>query len=402
MRTTHLRVFALSASLLAFGGLLLLAGCRQTVTPDNSVPVKRGAAVSTDEYVIGAVFDVNGNGAPLGKPEQQTVQMLEKQINAKGGINGKKVRVVYKDNNSDEKQSLTMMTQLIEEEGVLAIIGPSQTGTTLSGGDAVTAAKVPMVSCAAGVKIVDPVKPYIFKTAQSDVHAVAKVLGYLNSQKITKIGLISVSNAFGDSGKAQLEKQAAAKGITIVAKESFAATDTDMSGQLVKIRTANPQAVVCWGTNPGPAIVAKNMKTLGMKVPLVNSHGIANKKFIELAGPAANGVIFPAGKLIVCDAIPDSDPQKQALLTYTADFKKEYKADPDTFGGHAYDAFMMVVEALKKTGPDREKLRAELESTKGFNGISGVFNFTATDHNGLAEDAFVMVTITDGKWVLVK
>ena len=358
-------------------------------------------AHAAEPYVIGAVFDVTGTGSPLGAPEEATVRMLEQQINQKGGINGHPLKVIYCDNSSDESKSLTAMKKLIENDKVLAIIGPSQTGTTLSGEATVEAAGVPMVSCAAGVKIVQPVKPWIFKTAQSDVHAVAKVIDYLTLKTLKKIAVISVSNAYGDSGKQQLELQAPKAGITIVAKESFGATDADMTAQIMKIRSSGAQAVVCWGTNPGPALVAKNMRALGVKMPLIMSHGIANRKFIELAGPAADGIIFPAGKLIVRDAIAASDKQKSVLLAYAGAYEKAYGKEPDTFGGHAYDAFMLVCQALKSAGPDRAKLRAALEKAH-YVGISGVFQFTKADHNGLAKNAFAMVKIVNGKWTLEK
>jgi len=359
------------------------------------------AQAAKEPYVIGAVFDVTGMGSPLGTPERDTVLMLTKQINAKGGINGHPLKVVMLDNASDEAKSVSAMKKLIEEEKVLAIIGPSQTGTTLAAAETIQSAKVPMISCAAGVGIVDPVKPYIFKTAQSDVHAVAKVLDYCKAKKLTNIAVISVSNAFGESGKKQLEKQAPGLKIKIVAEESFGPNDTDMTAQILRLRGKKPQAVVCWGTNPGPAVVAKNMKTLGFKVPLIMSHGIANKQFIDLAGAGAEGVVFPAGKLLVANTLPNSDPQKLVLLKYAADFKKTYKRDADTFGGHAYDAFMVVYKALGQAGNDRAKLRDAIEKLQ-MTGISGVFKFSKTDHNGLQKNAFEMVKIQGGKWVLAK
>lgn len=384
--------------------LIVVALVVVAVTMNNKKKQQQQPPVTAEKtpYVIGAVFDVTGPASPLGTPEKETVDMLVKQVNDAGGINGHPLKLIVLDNGSDEAKSLMAMKKLVEEEKVVAIIGPSQTGTTLSGASAVAAAKIPLISCAAGTKIVNPVQPYIFKTAQSDVHAVAKVLDYLKSKSITKIAVISVANPFGDSGLAQLEGQAPAAGIKILSKQSFRDKDTDMTAQLMAIRREKVQAVICWGTNPGPAIVAKNMAMLRMKEPLIMSHGIANKKFIELAGDAANGVVFPAGKLLIAESIADSDPQKKVLLAYSNDFTKEYSKDADTFGGHAYDAFKLVVAALEKVGPDPAKIRDEIEKTTNFVGISGVFNFSPEDHNGLAKDAFAMVTIKDGKWVPVE
>lgn len=358
------------------------------------------AAKST--YLIGAMFDVTGPAAPLGTPEKQTIEMLQKGLNQMGGINGHPVKFIIGDSGSEESKAVLVVKRMIEADKVKAIIGPSTTGTTLAIAGICQKAKIPLVSCAAGIKITEPVQSYVFKTAQPDTLAVAKIIDYLKAKKITKIAFINDSNAFGASGLEQMTKQAKVAKIAIVDKEAFGSKDTDMTVQLTKIKAAKPQAVVCWGTNPGPAIVAKNMKQLGITAPLIMSHGIANKKFIELAGSAANGVVFPAGRLIVVDQIAKSDPQRHTLLGYAAQFKNFAKVDADTFGGHAWDAAKIVLKAMGKVGDSPAKVRAQIEGTKGFVGISGVFNFSAKDHNGLSKNAFVMVTIKNGKWTLLK
>jgi len=246
------------------------------------------------------------------------------------------------------------------------------------------------------------VKPYVFKTAQSDMHAVARIIEYLRSRGLKRIAFINDSNAFGTSGREQFRLQAPKASITIVAEESFDSKDTDMTSQLTRINAAKPQAVVCWGTNPGPAIVARNMKQLGMKMPLIMSHGVSNRKFIELAGSAAEGVIFPTGKLLVAESISGTDKQKPVLLKYASDFKAKYDRDADTFGGHAWDALQIVVNAMRKVGDNPKKLRDTIERTRGFVGVSGVFNFSPKDHNGLSKDAFVMVQVRNGRWVLLR
>ncbi len=352
-------------------------------------------------YKIGAVFAVTGPASPLGTPERDTALLMQKQINAAGGIKGHPVQIIIYDTKSTETDTVLAVKNLISQ-GVVAIVGPSQTGESLALLDTATRAGIPVVSCAAGVKIVQPVNKWVFKTAQSDVHAVARLVDYMKKKGINKIAIISVSNAFGDSGKQQLEIQCRAAKIGVVAKEQFGDKDTDMTAQLTRIRGRKPQAVVCWGTNPGPAIVARNMKQLGIKIPLLMSHGIANQKFIELAGPAANGVIFPAGKLLVVNDMASSDPQKKALISYKTAFTKQFRREPDTFGGHAHDAIKLVCEALAKVGPDKAKLRNAIEARKGYVGIGGVFNFTPADHNGLNKGAFALVTIKNGKWALVK
>jgi len=360
------------------------------------------SASAAEPYKIGAIFSITGPNAPLGIPERDTVEMLVEKINKAGGINGHPLEAVIMDDAGDETKANLAAKKLIESDKVCAIVGPSLTGTSLAVAPVCQSASIPLISCAAGVGIVVPPRPYVFKTAQSDVHAVAKVLDYLRSKEMTKIATLSVSNAFGKSGKDQLRKQAPRQGIRIVASEEFGDKDTNMTAQLTRIRSNKPQAIVCWGTNPGPAIVARDMKSLRMKEPLIQSHGVANKKFIELAGDAAEGVIFPAGKLIVVKEIPRNEVQRKVLLKYASDFKKKFGRDPDTFGGHAWDAAMLVVSAMRKVGNDPAKIRNEVEKTKNFIGISGVFSFTPTEHNGLSKDAFAMVEIRGGTWRMLK
>jgi len=352
--------------------------------------------------VIGAIFTVTGDNAPLGVPERQTVEMLAKQINAAGGIKGRPVKIEFYDDGGKPEQAVRACQDLLANKSVVAIIGPTLTGPSLAIANMCETAKMPLISCAASIKIVQPVKPYVFKTAQTDSLAVARLIDYLKKSKIKSVGFINDSNAFGASGREQWLKLSEAAGIKTVDMESFNTADTDMTAQLTKIRAAGPKAVICWGTNPGPAIVAKNMRTLGMKQPLLMSHGISNMEFIRLAGSAADGVIFPAGKLLVAKFISKSDPQKARLLKYSADFQKAFGKSANTFGGHAWDALMLVADAVKAVGPNHVKIRDRVEKTKRFVGISGVFTMSPRDHNGLTKDAFALVTIKNGKWALAK
>jgi branched-chain amino acid transport system substrate-binding protein len=328
--------------------------------------------------------------------------MLAKQINAKGGIKGRPVKVEFYDDAGKPDQAAQACSRLLDNKDVVAIIGPTLTGPSLAITSMCEKAKVPLVSCAASIKIVAPVKPYVFKTAQSDSLVAGRLLDYLKTKQIKKVAFIYDSNAFGSSGRDQWMRVTKGSGVDNVAFESFGSSDTDMTSQLTSIRSKKPDAVVCWGTNPGPAIVAKNMRTLGMNIPLFMSHGIGNSQFITLAGAAANGVIFPGGKLLVASVVPTGDLQKRALLKYTTDYTKAYEKGPNTFGGHAADAFMLVVKALGESGGDRAKTRAAIEGTRKFVGISGVFNMSPKDHNGLAKNCLAMIEIKNGKWTLAK
>lgn len=351
---------------------------------------------------IGAIVAITGPASPLGVPERDTLMMLEEKINAEGGVNGRPLKIIIYDTESDETKAVMAIKKLIEEDKVLAVIGPSQTGTTLAVVDTVEKAEIPHISLAAGIQIVEPVKKWVFKTPQTDVFAVSRILDYLETQGISKIAVINVSNAFGESGKNQILLQAKERDMEVVAEESFGPEDTDMTAQLTRIKASDAEVVICWGTNPGPAMVAKNMMQLGMKIPLLQSHGVANKKFIELAGEAAEGVIFPAGRLLVAKDLPEDDPQKPVLLEYSSMFEEKYGRSADTFGGHAWDALYLLVNAIKKVGTDKEAIRDALENTTGFVGTGGIFNFSPEDHNGLTKDAFVMVKIVNGEWTLLE
>jgi branched-chain amino acid transport system substrate-binding protein len=352
---------------------------------------------------VGAIFSVTGPAAPLGEPEKNTVELLVEQINEKGGVLGRPLEVIVKDDESEPQPAVIAMKDLIENEEVVAIIGPSRTPTTLAIKEECQKAEVPLISCAAGKEITDPVASYVFATPQTNTLAAEKCFEYIENEGIETVAILYVANSYGEDGLANLKAFAEEKGIEIVAEETFGGEDTDMTTQLTTIKGADPGAIIIWGTNPGPAIATKNAKTLGIEAPILQSHGVANAQFIELAGDAANGVQLPAGRLIVYDQIPEDDPQKEVLDSFAADYEAKFGGAPNTFAGHAYDALHIVCNALEAAGEaDRAALRDAIEKTTEFVGTAGIFNYTAEDHNGLTVDAFVWVKIEDGKWVLAE
>jgi branched-chain amino acid transport system substrate-binding protein len=356
-----------------------------------------------DTLRIGALFAVTGPASFLGEPEKNTLEMLVKEINSKGGINKNKVELVVYDTQGDATKAKQLVNKLIKNDKVAVIVGPSTTGETMAIIDDVEKAGIPLVSCAAGIKIIDPVKKWVFKTPANDHVAGEKILNYMAQQKQKSIALLTVSDGFGSSGREQLKALAAQKGFKIVADEVYGPKDTDMTPQLTKIKGAKPDAIICWGTNPGPAVVTKNMKQLGIKIPLYQSHGVASKKFIELAGAdAAEGVMLPAGKLTVYDKLKKNDPQFKVLSDYDKAYKKEYGVEASTFGGYAYDAFQLIAEAVKKGGVAPDKIRSGLEQVKKLVSVSGIFTMSEKDHNGLDLSAFVMVRVSKGDWEIAQ
>lgn len=351
---------------------------------------------------IGGLFSVTGPPAFLGEPERNTAKMVVDSINKAGGIKGQKLELVVYDTAGDATKAVQMATKLIKDDKVIAIIGPSTTGESMAVIPVAERERVPLISCAAGSKITDPVKRYVFKTAQNDGLAVAKIYEYLQKHKQNKVAILTVSDGFGASGREQLKSLAGKFGMQIVVDDTYGPKDTDMTSQLTKIRGSQAQVLIVWGTNPGPAVIAKNARQLGLKLPLFMSHGVSSKKFIALAGDAAEGVKLPSGKVIVSDVLPKNDPQKASLLAYVRDYQKHFKAEGDHFGGHAWDGVMLVKAAIEKGGATTEGIRAGLEGLKDFHGIGGTFNFSAGDHAGLNKDAFIMVEIKNKDWVIAK
>lgn len=364
-----------------------------------------GTASAQQTVKIGSVLSVTGPASFLGEPEDKTLRMYVDRINAAGGINGKKIELVIYDDGGDASKARTFATRLIEDDKVVAVAGGSTTGTTMAMIPVFEEAQIPLISFAGAVEVIDPVRKFVFKTPHTDKMACEKIFEDLKQRNLTKIAMISGTDGFGASMKAQCTKAAPAYSIQIVTEESYGPRDSDMTGQLTKIKnTAGIQAVVNPGFGQGPAIVTRNYAQLGMTAtPLYQSHGVASKSFIELAGPAAEGVRLPAAALLVGDKLPDSDSQKKVVVDYKKTYEDGTKQPVSTFGGHAYDGLMILVEAMKRANSnDPKKIRDEIEKTKGFVGTGGVVTMSATDHLGLDLTAFRMLEIKNGDWSLLK
>ncbi len=357
-------------------------------------------AFGAETVKIGAILAVTGPASFLGGPEARTLEMLAEQTNAAGGINGMQVELIIKDSGASPEKAISFAKQLIEEERVVAVIGPSTSGETMKIKKIFEQAGTPLVSCAAAEVIVNPVARYVFKTPQKDSYAATKIFQTMKDMGISKIAVLAGNTGFGKAGKAQLMKIAPTMGIEVVEAEVYDKKSKDLSAVIAKIKAnKDVQAVVNWSIVPAQAIVAKNMRQAGWDVPLFQSHGFGNIKYVEAAGAAAEGIIFPAGRLLVADQLPEDHPQKALLTQYIADYEGKYKEAASTFGGHGYDAYIILKAAIEKAGTDRAKIRDEIEKIKGLPGTGGVFSFSAEDHNGLGIDSFEMITVKNGKFV---
>ncbi len=358
------------------------------------------APAMAETIKVGAILAATGPASFLGGPEARTLEMLVEEVNSKGGINGNKIELIIKDSAASPEKAISFAKQLIEEDKVLAIIGPSTSGETMKIKNICEQAKTPLLSCGAAEVIVNPVASYVFKTPQKDSYAVKKIYMEMNKLGIKKIAVLAGNTGFGKAGKGQLLKIAPEFGIEIVEVEVYDKKSNDLSAVVAKIKANKEvQAVINWSIVPAQAIVPKNMRQAGWDVPLFQSHGFGNIKYVEAAGAAAEGIIFPAGRLLIADTLPADNAQKELLMAYIKNYEAKFEEPASTFGGHAYDAFTILMAAIEVAGNDRDKVRSAIENMKGFPGTGGVFTFSAEDHNGLDIDAFQMMIVKDGKFV---
>lgn len=356
------------------------------------------------EIKIGASVSATGPASFLGDPEAKSLEMMVEQANAAGGINGEQVKLVLYDDASDPNKARTFATRLIEDDEVVAIIGGSTTGTSQSIASVAEDAEVPFISLAGAIEIIQPVRPYVFKTPHTDRMACEKIFEDMKKQGFTKIGMISGTDGFGASMQAQCKDVIGNYGIEIVADETYGPQDADMTPQLTNIKGKDGiQAILNPGFGQGPSIVTRNYKQLAIELPLYQSHGVASDGFIQLAGAdAAEGVRLPGTALLVADILPDSDPQKAIVTAYKTAYEAKTGTPVGTFGGYAHDAFHILTDSITRAGStEPEAIRDAIEGTKGLVGTTGIVTMTPEDHLGLDLSAFKMLEIKDGKWTLI-
>src|SRR5262245_42359342 len=374
----------------------------QTTLTTTIAALIMSAAAANAEIKIGSVLSITGPASFLGDPEKRTLEMYVADLNAKGGINGQPIKLVGYDDGGDPNQARTFATRLIEQDKVDALLAGSTTATTMAIIPLAEDAELPLINFAGAVQAVSPVKKWNFKTPHTDLMACEKIFEDLKKRNLTKIAMISGTDAFGKSMRDQCMTVTGKYGIDIAHEESYGPRDNDMTPQLTNIKSKpGVQAVVNAGFGQGPAIVTRNYRQLGITVPLYQSHGVGSKQYIELAGPAANGVRLPAAALLVAEKLPDNDPQKKVVVDYKKTFEQKTGQPVSTFGGHMYDGLMILVDAVTRAkSADKAKVRDEIEKTKNFMGTGGVVNMSPTDHLGLDLSAFRMLQIKNGDWAL--
>ncbi|MBW1974266.1 MAG: ABC transporter substrate-binding protein [Deltaproteobacteria bacterium] len=378
---------------------LIATGVIQATERNTEQPIK-----------IGAFFALSGPASSIGTPTKLVAQMVVDKINKEGGINGRPLELVIGDTESDPTKALMVAKRLVEREKVVALIGPTRTDTGMAVKPYIEKKGIPTVMTVGGDPVIAGGKfgPYkwTFKAPQRTFVAVKKIYGYLQEQNMKKVAILHANDGFGRDGLRWLTRLAPEFGLKVVGVESFGVNDPDMTTQLVKLKNTGADVVICWTIGPAGAKVAKNYRQLDIKMPLFQCHGLPDPKYIELAGDAANGTIMPSTRLMVADQLRDDDPQKPVVQEFIRLYKEVYHYDKkypiNTHSGYAWDAIMLLTIAMKKAGTDRAAIRDELEKIKGYIGVSGIYNLTPEDHNGLGTDSLVLVKIVDGKWKLLE
>ena len=373
---------------------VLLAGCAADESGGNA------AAPAQGPIKIGLDIELSGPASVQGEAYQRAAQLVAQQVNDKGGVLGRKVELVIRDNKSDPAEALQIAKGLVERDKVVGIVGGGSTPTTLSLADFVESSKVPTVSMGSSGQIVNPPdqRRYVFKTPASTGQVIDVMAKDMAARGITRIALLSVNNAYGDAGLDGLEQAAPANGLTLVDSEKFEATDRDFTTQVTKLKGKGPDALVVWAIPPGAGIAAKNAKDLGLGKPVYFDAGAGAELFLQGAGAAAEGIYMVHPKVLVADQVP-SAPNKQVM----DEFYRAYTGRYGTYSGfasYAADALNLLIQAVGKAGStDGPKVRDALE-TLAYSGVTGQFQMAADNHNGLATDSLTVVTVKDGKWAL--
>jgi len=355
------------------------------------------AQADSAPYVVGAILSLSGPDAGFGNSQRDTLLMLQSEINRKGGINGHPLNVIIEDDHSINSQAVKAVKKLIEQDRVHALIGSTGTGPTLSVIPFATTGQTPLVSLASGAAITAGNK-WVFRACPTDTMALNRILQQLHFDQSFKIGMLFEANAVGRSARDQLRTLAPRHKISIVTEEPVAEMATDVSDQLERIQRLDAQAIVFWGGATSSALVVKNIRQLNINLPLFLSSETGNDSFLALTGKIADGVKLAASKFLVRNELPLSDPQRTIMASFAGSFRTAFGREPDTSAIYASDALQIIVSAMKKAGGDSVALRNEIEKTIAFRGVTGTYNYTPNNHDGLSNDALVMIRNEKGRW----
>jgi branched-chain amino acid transport system substrate-binding protein len=360
------------------------------------------------DITVGVTLSATGPAASLGIPEKNTIALLPPMMA------GQRVNYIVLDDASDTTTAVKNVRKLISENRVDVIIGSTITPNSLAIIDVVAEAETPAISMAASARIVDPANPktrWMFKTPQHDQHMATAIAAHMADRGVKTVAFIGFNDAYGEGWYQEFIKYADTYKLKIVANERYGRADTSVTGQVLKIVAAKPDAVLIAGSGTPAAMPQVALKERGYTGRYYQTHGVANNDFLRVGGKNVEGTFLPAGPMLVAAQLPDSNPIKKPSLIYIGKYEAAHgKGSVATFGGHAWDAGLLlqnaVPAALKKAQPGtrefRMALRDAIEATKDLVGVHGVFNMSASDHLGFDQRARVMVRIENGTWKLDK
>jgi branched-chain amino acid transport system substrate-binding protein len=367
------------------------------------------AGAASADINVGVTLSATGPAASLGIPEKNTFELI-----GAPSVGGQKINFIVLDDKSDTTEAVKNIRKLIAEDKVDVIIGSTITPNSLAMRDVAAEAEVPMISMAASALIINPADPktrWIFKTPQNDSLMADAIAVYMRANGVTTMGFIGFADAYGDSWLAEMKRSTQTAGIKIVAEEKYNRNDPSVTGQVLKLLAAQPDAILIAGSGTPAATPQKDLVARGYKGKIYQTHGVANSDFLRVVGADGNGTILPAGPMLVYEQLPEANALKKSAAEYVTKYEAKYGAGSrSTFGGHAWDAYALlqraIPEALKKGQPGtkafRAALRDALEGSRELAAANGVFNMSSGDHNGFDNRARVMIRIDNGKWVLLK
>jgi branched-chain amino acid transport system substrate-binding protein len=353
---------------------------------------------------VGVTVSATGPAASLGIPEKNTIALMPQTIG------GEKINYIVLDDASDTTTAVSNARKLITESKVDIVLGSTTTPNSLAMIDVAAENQTPMISMAASALIVEPVdakKRWVFKTPQNDIMMSLAIAASMADAGVKTVGFIGFADAYGEGWYREFAKAAGLKGLTIVANERYARTDTSVTGQALKIVAAKPDAVLIAGSGTPAVLPQRTLKERGYTGKYYQTHGVANNDFLRVGGKDVEGTLLPSGPVLVAAQLPAGHPMKKSATDYVTKYEAMYgKGSVSTFGAHAWDTGMLmqvaVAAALKKAKPGtlefRTALRDALENTKEVHGAHGIFNMSPTDHLGLDQRARVMVKVENGAW----
>lgn len=370
-------------------------------------------AAQVKPYKIGICLDSSGYASGFGIPIRDGALMSANIINEEGGIHGRPIKMIVYDNASDESKAVTNTKRLVHIDEAIAQFSYSTTGSALACIDTIESLEFPSVVGSAARGVWQPTRKWIFSQIPGNHLSTLKMVKYMKSIGVAKAAFLYMDVAWPTDSYDQFKENCKKVGIELVAGEKYGPKDTDMTTQLTKIMGYKPDAIGIAGYVADSVIVVKNIKALGITIPIVSDYGgPGSKEFINLAGKGADGLVFAYSRLIVGEQLPDSDPQKPVILKFMENFNKRIGGPIATVHGNGYDALMLIKSGLMKVDPKldpekdvlkiRSQLRDAMERVKGLVGCWGIFSHSPDNHNGNLDDkALVVIKVVNGEYKLL-